>query len=83
MGNSHPKDNLSPEFPCMLGWTANDASTYHFKIPLPLAMRISGSVRVPLLYLIMWTILSQSSRAGAQTLVVRNATSVQVYSLAY
>ena len=65
----------------MLGWTANDAPKHHFKIPLPLALRISGSVRVLLMYLIMWTIVAQSSRSGAQTLVVRNATAVHVSGL--
>ena len=66
----------------MLGRTANDASTHHFKIPLPLVLRISGSVRMPLVYLIMWTNLAQLSRLGARTLVVRNATAVQVSGLA-
>ena len=82
MGNPRPKDNPPPECPRMLGWTANDASTHHFKIPLPLALRINSSVRVTLMYLIMWTILAQSSRPGARNLVVRNATSVQVSGLA-
>ena len=82
MGNTRPKDNPPLEGPRMLGWTATDASTHHFKITLPLALRISGRVRVPLMYIIMWTILSQSSRSVAQTLVVRNATAVQVSGLA-
>ena len=43
---------------------------------------ISGSVRVPLMYLIMWTILAKSSRSGAQTLVFKNATAVQMSGLA-
>jgi hypothetical protein len=43
------------ECPHMLGCTANDASTHHFKMPLPLALSISGIVRVPLMYLIKWT----------------------------
>ena len=80
--NPRPKDNPPPECPRMLGWTSNDASTHHFKIPLPSALRISDSVRVPLMYLIMWTILSQSSRSGDQIISVRNATSVQVSGLA-
>ena len=62
----------------MLGWTANDASNHHFKITLPLTLRISGSMRMPLTYIIMWTILAQLSMSGAQTLVIRNAISVQV-----
>ena len=82
MGNPCHKDNPPPECPHMIGWTANDVSTHHFKILLPLALRISGIVRVPLMYLIMWTILSQSSRLGAHTRVVRNAIAVQVSGLA-
>ena len=82
MGYLLLNDNPPPECPRMLGWIANNASTHHFKIPPPLALRISGSVRVPLMYLTMWTILAQLSRSGAQTLVVRNATAVQVSGLA-
>ena len=83
MENPRLKDNSLPEYPRMLECTANDASTHHFKIPLPLALRISGSMRVTLMHLIMWTILAQSSRSGAHTLVVRNNTAVQVSSLAH
>ena len=82
MGNPRPKYNPPPECPRMLVWTANDASPHHFKTPLPLELRISGSVRVPLMYLIMLTILAQFYQSGAQTLVVRNATAVQVSGLA-
>ena len=81
-GNPHPKDNTPPECPRMLGWTANNAPTHHFKIPLLMVLRMSSSVRVPLMYLIMWTILAQSPRSGAQNIVGRNATAVQVYGLA-
>ena len=81
MRNLRPKDNPPPEFPRMLGWTENYASTHHFKIPRLLVLRISGSVRVPLMCIIMWTILSQTSRSGARTLVVRNARAVQVSGL--
>ena len=65
----------------MLGWAENDASTHYFKITLVLALRISVSVRLPLMYLIMWNNLAQSSRSGAQTIVARNATAMQVSSL--
>ena len=81
MGNMRPKDNHPPECPRMLGWTADDEFNHHFKIPLPLELMISGSVRVPLMYLIMWTILAQYSISGDQTIGVRNATAVKVYSL--
>ena len=81
MGNLRPKDNPPPEFPRMLGWTENYASTRHFKIPLRLDLRISGIVRMPLMYLIMWTILAQWSRLGARTLVVRNTIAMQVSGL--
>jgi hypothetical protein len=66
----------------MLGCTANDASTHRFRMPLPLALMISGIVRVPLMYLIKWTNLFQSSLSGAPTLVVRNMIAVQVSGLA-
>ena len=82
MGNPRPKENPPTECPRILGWTANDASTHHFKIPLPLALIISGSVRVPLMYLIMWNILAQLYRLDACTTVFRNATDMQVYGLA-
>ena len=81
MGNPLPKDNPPLEFPHILGWTESDASTHHFKIPLLLALRIRDSVRMPLVYIIMWTILAQSSRSGARNLVIRNATPVQVSCL--
>jgi hypothetical protein len=44
MGNPRPKDSPPPECPRMLGCTANDASTHHFRMPLPLALRISGII---------------------------------------
>jgi hypothetical protein len=66
----------------MLGCTANDASTHRFRMPLPLALRISGIVRVPMMYLIKWTNSFQSSLPGARTLVVRNASVVQLSGLA-
>jgi hypothetical protein len=46
MGNLLPKDRLPPLCPHMLGWTANVASTHHFKMPVPLALRIRGSMYV-------------------------------------
>jgi hypothetical protein len=82
MGNPHPKDRPPPECPRMLGWTANDASTHHFKMPLPLALTISSIIQVPLMYLIMWTNLVQSSLSGSRTLIVKNAIAVQVSGLA-
>ena len=81
MGNPRPIDRPPPEFPRMFGWTAKDASTQHFKMPLPLALKIRGIVRVPLMYLIRWTILVQSSLSGSRTLVVKNAITVQVSGL--
>ena len=81
MGNPRPKDNPRPECPHMLGWKANNASNHHFKIPLLLALRIIVIVRMPLMYLIMWTISFQLSSSGACTLVIWNATAMQVSSL--
>jgi hypothetical protein len=82
MRNPRPRDNPPHKCPRMLGCTANDSSTHHFRMPLPLACRMSGIVRVPLMYLIKWTNLFQSSVLGARTLVVRNAIAVQVSGLA-
>jgi hypothetical protein len=82
MGNPRPRDNPPPECPRMLGCTANDASTHHFIMPLPLSLRTSGIVRAPLMYLIKCTNLFQLSLSGARTLVVRNASAVQVSDLA-
>jgi hypothetical protein len=82
MGNTRPKDRPPPECPRMLGWTANDASTHHLKMPLPLALTISGIVRVPLMYLIRWTELVQSSLSVSSFLIVKSAIVVQVSGLA-
>jgi hypothetical protein len=82
MGNLRPKNRPPPECPRMLGWIASDASTHHFKMPLPLALKISGIVQVPLLYLIRWTNLVQSSLSDSRTLIVKNAIAVQVSRLA-
>jgi hypothetical protein len=82
MGNPRPRDNPSPGSPRMLGSTANDASTHHFRMPLPLALKISGILQVPMMYLIKWTNLFQLSMPGDRTLVVRNAIAVQVSGLA-
>jgi hypothetical protein len=70
MGNPLTKDSPPPLCPHMLGWTVNAASTHHFKMPVPLALRISGSVHLPLRYFIRWISLFQSSLSGACTLVV-------------
>jgi hypothetical protein len=80
--NTHPRDSPPPECPRILGCTANDASIHHFRMPLPLALKISGIVRVPLMCLIRWTNLVQPSLSGAHPLVVRNAIAVQVSYLA-
>ncbi len=82
MGYPLPKDRLPLLCPRMLGWTANAASTHHFKMPVLMALRISGSVRVPLRYFIRWTSLIQSSLSDACTCVVKNAVAVQVSDLA-
>ena len=81
IGNPRPKDKSPPEWPRIIGWTTNDASTQHFKIPLTLALRFSESLRVPLRYFIRCTNLAQSSYSGDRTFVVRNAIAVQVSGL--
>jgi hypothetical protein len=83
IGNPHPRDSPTPKCPCMLGCTSNDASTHHFRMPLLLALKISGIIRVPLMYLLRWTNLVQSSLLGARTLVVRNAIAGQVSGIAH
>jgi hypothetical protein len=82
MGNPLPKDRPPPLCPHMLGWTVNAASTHHFKMPVPLELRISGSMRMPLRYFIRWDSLFQLSLSGACTLVIKNAIAVQVLGLA-
>ncbi len=81
MGNPLPKDRPPPLCPCILGWTANATSTHHFIMPVPLALRISGSMHVLLRYFIRWTSLFQSSLLGARTLGIKNAIAVQVVLL--
>ena len=80
--NPLPKDKPNPECPCISVWTENYVSTHHFKIPLLLALRVSKSLSVPLMYHIICTNLSQSSSPGTRTLVSRNAMDVQVSVLA-
>jgi hypothetical protein len=82
MGKPRLRDSPPPECPRMLKCTANDASTHHFRMPLPVALGISSIVRVPLIYLIKLNNLFQSSLSGARTLVVRNVIAVQVSILA-
>jgi hypothetical protein len=81
-GKPLPRDNPPPECPRMLGWTAKEASTHHLRMPLPSALRISGSFRVPRRYFIRCTNFLQSCSSGCCTLEVRNATEVQVSGLA-
>ena len=78
IGNPRPKDKPPPEFPRILGWNKNNASTYHFKITLPLALRVIESLLVPLRYRIRCTNFPQSSSSSLCTLVVRNTMDVQV-----
>jgi hypothetical protein len=81
IGNPRPKDRPPPQCPRMLGWKANDASTHHFKMSLPLALTVSGIARVPMMYLIRWTNLVQISLSAYHTIVVTNAIAVQVSGL--
>ena len=83
MGNPRPLYIPSPECPCMLGWSTKDLSTHHFKIPLPLELRIRGSVRILVRYCISHTKLSQSSSLSFRTLIVKNDMDVQVSGRAY
>ena len=66
----------------MFGCTTNDASTHHFKTPLPFALRMSGNVSVPQIYFMRCVNLDQLSVSGSRTCVVKNATEVHVSGLA-
>ena len=79
--NPQYKDKPTPECTCMLECTTNNASTHHFKIPLPLALRVSGILRLPLMYHIRCTNLAQQSSLGAHNLIVRNTMAMQVSGL--
>ena len=83
IGNPWYKDKPPPECPYVLGWTANDSSTHHVKIPLPLALRVSEILLVPLKYCIRCTNLAQLSSSCNHTLVVINLMAVQVSGLAF
>ena len=61
IGNPRPKDKPPSKYPRILGWTENDAPTQLLKIPLTLALRVSKSLLVPLMYCIIFTNLAQSS----------------------
>ena len=82
IGNPLPKYKPPPEWPRILGWTANNASTHHFKIPLTLALRVTERFLVPLRYCIRCTSIPQSSSSFACTLVFINSMAVQVSGLA-
>ena len=55
IGNPRLKDKPPLEYTRILGWNAKDSSTLHFKIPLPLELRVSEILLVPLRYCIIWT----------------------------
>ena len=55
IGNSRLKDKPPPEYTRILGWNEKDSPTLHFKIPLPLALRVSEILLVPLRYCIICT----------------------------
>ena len=70
-GNPLPIDRPPPVCPRIVGCTAKDPSTYHFRMPVPAALRINGKVLVPLRYFIMWDSFVQSASSGSHPLVVR------------
>ena len=76
--NPHPKDKPPLVCPHILLLTKNDAPTQQFNIPLPLALRVSGSVRMPLMYCIKWTSLDRSLSSGACNVIFKNAMAMQV-----
>ena len=78
MGKPRPIDSPPPKCPHMLGWTAKDASTHHFKMPLPLELRIRVKARVPVRYHINHTNLYQSSSPSSRILIAKNDMDVKV-----
>ena len=83
IGNPHPKDKPPLVCPHILLLTKNDAPTQQFNIPLPLALRVSGSVRMPLMYCIKWTSLDRSLSSGACNVILKNAMAMQVSGRAH
>ena len=80
-GKPLPMGSYLPVCPLILVWTANDASIHHFRISAPLAPSMSGIFLVLLRYFIRRTKLFQSYVSSSLTLVVSNATDVQVSGL--
>ena len=76
-------DITQPVQPIMFGYTVIDPSIQNFSMPLPLALRISGRLLVPLIYFIIWTNLAQSSLSDSLTLAARNETSVHLSGLTH
>ncbi len=72
-GNPVPMVIAQPVCPFISGCTANDASTYQLKTPVPSAASINGNPRVLRRYSTKWQSLRQSSLSNPLTLVVRNA----------
>ena len=81
-GNPIPMVIVPPVCPFISGCTANNASTYQLKTPVPSAASISGNSRVLRRYSTKWQSLRQSSMSGPLTLVVRNAMLRDMSSLA-
>ena len=71
-------DKPPPVWPLMFGCTANDPPIHNFSMQFLLELRIIGRFLVYLIYLIIWTNLTQLSLSGYLTLVVRNKIAVQV-----
>ena len=59
--NNLPIDRPPPGGPLMFGCTVDYTSMQNFSMTLPLALRISGRLLVPLVYFIICTNLAQSS----------------------
>ena len=81
-GNPVPMVIAPPVCLFISGCTANDASTYQLKTPVPSAASINGNPCVLRRYSTKWQSLRQLSMSGPLTLVVRNAMLRDVSGLA-
>ena len=81
-GNPLPMVIAPPVCPLISGCTANNASTYQLKTPVPSAPSINGRSLVLLSYSTIWRSLRQSSISGPLTLVVKNVMARDMSGLA-
>ena len=72
------RERHPPKCPWQLGWVACNPSIHHFKMGVELACKTRGKLILPLRYWIIRMSFFQSSTSGFFTLVVKNATAVEI-----